>query len=141
MSMHTRADASLIQMGWCKAFLGFSPSGQIIANVWSSSNITISALGPQIQTTPFWTHIVQTWSSTNGLRLYINNYLYTSVSNATTYLGSGSQNYATLGTVLNGTSCSAGQIQSTSQYFGDIDDFRIFSRELTSTDICELANL
>ncbi|CAF1527163.1 unnamed protein product [Didymodactylos carnosus] len=112
--------------------------GQMIAQIYSASSTVISVMGPQIQLTPFWTHIAQTWSSTNGLRLYINGYLYTSVTATTSTAGS-AQNYVTLGTVLSGSGCSTGSI-SISQYYGAIDDFRIYSRELTATEICQLAN-
>jgi hypothetical protein len=127
--------------GWCIPFLGFSSSGQIIANVLNSSIIVVSATGPVIQTAPFWTHIAQTWSATNGLRLYINGYLYANVSQATTYSASGAQNYLTLGTVLNGTTCLSGSIQNISQYFGAIDEFYLYSRELNANEICQLASL
>ena len=121
--------------------LGFSSSGQIIANVFTSSNATVSATGPVIQIAPFWTHIVQTWSSINGLRLYINGYSYVNVSSATTYSASGAQNYLTLGTVLNGTTCSSGSIQNTGQYLGAIDEFYVYSRELSVNEVCQLASL
>jgi len=127
--------------GWCIPFLGFSSSGQIIANVPTSSSTIVSATGPVIQTAPFWTHIAQTWSATNGLRLYINGYLYANLSQATTYSASGAQNYLTLGTVLNGTTCWGGSIQNISQYFGAIDEFYLYSRELNANEICQLASL
>jgi hypothetical protein len=126
---------------WCLTFLGFSSSGQIIANVWTSSNTTVSVTGPILQTSPFWTHIVQTWSATNGLRLYINGYSFANATSATSYAASGAQNYLTLGTVLSGTSCTAGSIQNTGQYVGTIDDFYLYSRELSSSEICQLTGL
>jgi hypothetical protein len=124
---------------WCLTLLGFSSSGQIIANVWTSSNIIVSATGPILQTTPFWTYIVQTWSATNGLRLYINGYSYANVTSATSYSASGVQNYLTLGTVLSGTTCQSGSIQNTGQYLGAIDDLRLHSRELSASEVCQLA--
>ncbi len=126
---------------WCIPFLGFSSSGQIIANVLTSSTTIVSASGPVIQTAPFWTHIAQTWSATNGLRLYINGYSSVNVSNATNYWASGVQNYLTLGTILSGTSCLAGSIQNTGQYIGAIDEFYLYSRELSASEVCQLASL
>ncbi|CAF3302622.1 unnamed protein product [Rotaria socialis] len=126
---------------WCLTFLGFSSNGQIIANVWTSSNTTVSVTGPILQISPFWTHIVQTWSATNGLCLYINGYSYANVTSATSYAASGAQNYLTLGTVLNGITCAAGSIQNTGQYLGAIDDFYLYSRELSQSEVCQLAGL
>jgi uncharacterized protein YcsI (UPF0317 family) len=106
---------------WCIPFLGFSSSGQIVANVLTSSTTIVSA--------------------TNGLRLYINGYSSVNVSNATNYWASGVQNYLTLGTVLSGTSCLAGSIQNTGQYIGAIDEFYLYSRELSASEVCQLASL
>ncbi|CAF1644088.1 unnamed protein product, partial [Didymodactylos carnosus] len=44
-------------LGWCTPFIGFSSSRQLITNVVSSLNTVISVVGPQLQLTPFWTHI------------------------------------------------------------------------------------
>ncbi|CAF0977161.1 unnamed protein product [Rotaria sordida] len=126
---------------WCVPFLGFSSSGQIVANIWTSSGTIVSATGPVLQTTPFWTHIVQTWSTINGLRLYVNGYSYVNITSATSYAASGVQNYLTLGTALNGAACAAGSIQSSGQYLGAIDDFRLYSRELSASEVCQLVSV
>jgi len=84
-----------------------------------------------------WSHVVQTWSTTNGLRLYINNVLVASQFNgATVYSASQQVNYLTLGNSLSGVGpCTAGSVNKTA-YKGDMDDFQIYSRELCASDVC-----
>ncbi|CAF1623546.1 unnamed protein product, partial [Didymodactylos carnosus] len=125
--------------GWCFPFLGFSSSGAIIAQVTNSSNTVTSVNGPIIQTGPFWTHIVQTFSSTNGTRLYVDGSVRASSNGSTggSYSASGVQNYVTLGS-NQGQSCSTTGDIVLGQYTGAVDELRVYSRELSSTEICKL---
>lgn len=78
-----------------------------------------------------------TYSPTNNLRLFINGSLYTT----TVYMAyppSNAPMYVTLANPLNGTGC--GSYSTRRQYLGGIDELRIFSRELNTTDISTLAN-
>ncbi|CAF4335733.1 unnamed protein product [Rotaria sordida] len=104
-----------------------------------NSNVK-SVIGPSVSVISDWAHIVEIWSSTNGLRLYVNNILVASTTAmATSYIASSVQNYVTLANSLSGTgNCGAGLLGSMSPYNGDIDEFRIYSRELTAADICTL---
>ena len=97
-------------------------------------------IGPAIPLAPAWTHLVQTWSSTNGLRLYVNNVLVAStISMANSYTASGVPNFITLANSLSGTSfCNIGLLGSMSPFNGDMDEFRVYSRELNADDICTL---
>ena len=80
-----------------------------------------------------WSHVVQTYSATNGLRLYVNNVLVGSQS--TTYIVTSAPLYVTLGNALSGAgACILGQVNR-SPYKGDIDDFRVYSRELSANDV------
>jgi hypothetical protein len=130
-------DASGI--GSCASFIGFASNGSLIAQVeTNTSNVAVSY--PSLPLTSF-THIVQTWSSTNGLRLYINsNLVGTAV--ATTYWAASSWiNYVTLGGCLNECgNCSAAAANQISPgpFAGAVDDFRVYSRELTANDVCTL---
>ncbi|CAF1363687.1 unnamed protein product, partial [Adineta steineri] len=83
-----------------------------------------------------WSHIVQIWSSTNGLRLYINDNLVASrVSQATNYTGSAISNLITLANGLNSvTTCNASQVGSYTPYVDDMDEFQVYSRELSADD-------
>jgi len=126
-------------LGWCLPFIGFATNGSIVAQILNSNGV-ISVLGSFTPvSTSTWSHIVQTWSSTNGLRLYIDNILVaSSFSLATTYTASALSNYLTLGNSLNGGTCDQGQIGSFTPYQGDMDDFRVYSRELNAADVCTL---
>jgi hypothetical protein len=123
----------------CFPLLGFASNGTIVAQVLTNSAIVVTAIGPVLAVSSSWISIVQTWSSINGLNLYVNNTLVSSVG-ASTFLGSGTTpNYLTLGGCLSGCGvCSSGAVDVAGPYTGAIDDWRIYSRELTSVDVCTL---
>jgi hypothetical protein len=125
--------------GWCLPFLGFALSGSLIAQIYNGT-VTVSIGDPTMSvSTSVWSHVVQTWSSTNGLRLYINNVLVASHLDST-YSASSLPDLITLGNGFNITSgCALGSVNPV-PYNGDMDDFRVYSRELTAADICTLYN-
>lgn len=116
---------------------GLTSTGAISVNVIDSSNNTFPATSSSILSQNVWTHIVQTFSSTNGNRLYINGALVTSTSASGGFpIGP----YIFVGSSPSGTSnCKSGSIVM-GQFYGSIDELRIFGQELTATDICRLAN-
>ncbi|CAF3699645.1 unnamed protein product [Rotaria sp. Silwood1] len=120
--------------GWCLPFIGFATNGSLVAQIWSG--MAKSVLGPRLAIASM-SHIVETWSSTNGIRLYINGVLVGSELVATsTYSASGVQVYVTLGTILNGAGfCVVGLLGSTLPFDGEMDDLRIYSRELTASEV------
>ncbi len=119
--------------------LGFASNGAIVAQVLTSSTTVITVTGPVLNLSPSWVSIVQTWSSTNGLRLYANNTLVSSVA-APDFLGSETTpNYLTLGNCLSGCGvCSNGSVGAPGPFTGAIDDWHVYSRELTSSDVCAM---
>jgi len=120
---------------WCVSFIGFATNGSIVAQVWTG---TVQAVfGAALSTSSVWYQIVQTWSSTNGLRLYIDNVLVASDALAVSYSASGASDYVTLANRPN-NACALGAINSQTAFYGDIDDFRVYSRELTADDVCAL---
>ncbi|CAF1334941.1 unnamed protein product [Rotaria sp. Silwood1] len=134
--VHVSANSS--GLGWCIPFLGFAANGSIIAQMLNG--IIRYVIGPSIPLAPTWTHIVETWGPVNGLRLYIDNVLVASTTSmANSYTASTVPNYVTLGNSLSGASiCNGGLLGSMSPFNGDMDEFRIYSRELTADDICTL---
>jgi hypothetical protein len=91
-----------------------------------------------------WTHVAVTYSSTHGIRLYVNGTL-----NGTTasiiYSASSQVNILTLANRLQGNLTSAGGTCNSQSivpnvYFGDMDEFRVYSRELNASDVYTLAN-
>ncbi|CAF3933455.1 unnamed protein product, partial [Adineta steineri] len=122
--------------GWCIPFIGLSLQGQLLALGYNGSS-TDQIIGP-VLVVGQWVHIVETYSQLNGIRLYINGILY-GQTNAYFYGASGVPMTATLGQPLKGTGCLHGGVQA-GNYRGDIDEFYIYSRELSQTDITTLAN-
>lgn len=123
--------------GWCIPFIGFASNGSIAAQVFDGSVETV--YGPRIPTSSVWTHVVETWSSTTGLRLYVNNVLVGSRPTVIRYRASSDSNFVTLGNDM-GSNCYSATAVLTTPFAGVIDDFRIYSQLLTADDVCALYN-
>jgi hypothetical protein len=123
----------------CASFIGFASNGSLIAQVKTNTSY-VAVSYPNIPLNSF-THIVQTWSSTNGLQLYINSNLVSSATATSYWTASNWVNYVTLGGCLSGCgNCSAfsGNQIASGSFTGAVDDFRVYSRELTADDVCTL---
>jgi hypothetical protein len=121
--------------------MGFSSSGQIRTTGWGSSDQEV--IGPVLPAN-VWTHVVNTYSTTNGVQLYVNGTLINGTG-AMNYAASGLVNIITLGNYIQGIQGSAGgscnsQSIIPNVYSGFIDEFRVYSRELDTADIYALAN-
>jgi hypothetical protein len=121
--------------------MGFSSTGQIIITGWG--NTSQELIGPVLPIN-IWTHVVDTFSTTNGHRLYINGTLI-STTGPMIYTASGQVNILTLANRLQGIpSSDGGPCNSLSilpnVYYGSMDEFRVYSRELNATDVHTLAN-
>jgi hypothetical protein len=124
--------------GWCSPMLGFSSAGVLYAQSPSSTATLVVLTGPTVALNT-WTYVAITYSTTNGLRLYINSALQ-NYSSAFTFISTGVPNTITLGNGLNGGSsayCPQGSVTS-GQYQGYIDSFNLYSRELSTVDITSL---
>jgi hypothetical protein len=121
-------------------FIGFISTSQIAIQSWSSLNgSTIVVLtGPNIVTNS-WTHVVHTYSPVNGTRLYLNGLLY-SASSAFTYLASNAPNYIYAGSFSLATCGVVSSVTSTKQFYGLLNEFYLFSREITVAEVSNLAN-
>jgi hypothetical protein len=129
--------SSALGNGWCLPFLAFATNGSLGAQIYNGSVISVVAPTSSVSTL-VWSHVVETWSPPNGLRLYINNVLVASLGSAVAYSGNSVINYITLGNTLIGpTECLMGVANDTA-YTGDMDDFRVYSRELSASDVCTL---
>ena len=122
--------------GWCIPMLGFTNTSQIGVQSWNLSSVGL--IGPVI-TPDVWTHITVTYSSTNGLRLWINGTQYGSNTSPYNYAAADAPVTVTIGSSLGGTLCATGTIKM-GQYYGYVDEFQLYSRELSSSDIYNLAN-
>ena len=123
-------------LGWCVPFIGLSALGQIIGIGWNGAS-AVQVTGP-VLTIGQWIHVVESYSQTNGLRLYINGVLYAQ-SSPYVFASSTVPMTVTLGQSLSGTNCARGTIVP-GNYQGEIDEFSVYSRELSQADITALAN-
>ena len=124
---------------WCVPYMGFNGNGSIFGEVVSGTVKAVSAI--DLLPIQAWSHIAQTWSPTNGLRLYVNSTLVASDPSVTFNSASGVPMYVFLGSGVRGLSyCAKGAMPAKRPFAGAIDDFRIYSRELTAIDICSIQN-
>lgn len=122
--------------GWCVPFIGLSAIGQVVLNSYNGTAVP-TVVGP-VLTLGHWVHIVQTYSLTSGMRLYVNGVFY-GQSGVFTFVPSSLPMYVTLGQSLNGNIC-AQNVLVPGFFRGEIDEFYVYSRELTPADITALAN-
>jgi hypothetical protein len=118
--------------GWCIGFIGLLANGAVHIQIFNGT-ADIIVIGPQMPI-GIWNHIVHTFSTKNGLRLYVNGSLYGSVMSL--YSASGSPDTLTFGNPLLGTYC--GSSSPNQQFYGSIDEVRLYSRELTASEILQL---
>lgn len=124
-------------LGWCIPIIGLSSSYQIIGQSWNQTG-SVPVIGPVVPLTT-WTHVVHSYSATNGVRLWINGTLIGSTG-PFMYAPSGARNTITLGSSLNGTAnCAFGNIVK-GQFYGMMDELRVYSRELNASEVAVLAN-
>ncbi|CAF1435857.1 unnamed protein product, partial [Adineta steineri] len=118
--------------GWCTIPIGFSSAGNITATVSKPNN---QATGPVLSVNT-WTHIATTYSRTRGLTLYVDG---TSVGNTAPQPNDapGTPVILTLGNSLGGGGCNSQSIVP-GTFSGYLDEFRVYSRELSATEISAL---
>ncbi|CAF3971438.1 unnamed protein product, partial [Rotaria sp. Silwood1] len=124
-------------VGWCIPIMGFTSAGLIAIHSWNSGSVAIT--GPSVSLNT-WTHVAATYSSSNGERLYVNGNQYGSASGTYTFTAGGVPMTITLGNSLSGTGvCARGPIQL-GQYSGSLDEFRVYARELTASEVYSIAH-
>jgi len=124
---------------WCLAFIGLTLGGQIAIQSWSTvTNSNLVSLTGPVLSINVWTHVVQTYSPNNGMCLYVNGTLFNQ-SNTFTYAASGSADYIYLG-MFPLQACVTFNVIAIGQYYGLLDEFRLFSREITASEVYALAN-
>lgn len=136
MHLSSRTDGAQTS-GWCLPIMGLTSSGQIAINSWSGANVPLN--GP-LMVLNTWTHIVGTYSPNNGERLYVNGTLIASVG-AYSFGAGGVPMTITLGSSLLGVGvCNTGTIQM-GRFYGSLDEFYVYARELTASEVATLANV
>ncbi|CAF1612999.1 unnamed protein product [Rotaria magnacalcarata] len=119
--------------GWCVHTLVMTSNRQLAANFWTGSSISTNGSIISLNT---WTHIGYTYSTSNGIRLYINGVQY-----STTGPFMSNTHSMPMSIILGGdaghTVCSPGYGGA---FTGAIDEFYVYRRELNATEIWALAN-
>ena len=115
--------------------VGLTNTSRLITTSWSGAVVQVT--GP-IVPTDSWTHVAITYGTTQGLRLNVNGSLY-NTSSAFSYKASGSPNYLFVGSPRAEINCR-GLSDINGQYSGAVDELQVYSRELSSSDILQLAN-
>jgi hypothetical protein len=123
--------------GWCIPMLGFTSGGAIGVVGWNGSSLSLT--GPTAVAN-VWTHLAVTYSLTIGLRLWVSGVQYGSALGPFSYAATGSPVIVTLGSSLTGINYCPSGIITMGQYQGYMDEFQLYSRELSASDISNLAN-
>ena len=123
---------------WSIPMLGFTNAGNIAVQV-CGANSSVSLAGPTVSV-GVWTHVAITYSPSNKLRLWINgNQTTVSPSNFASSTIDGPVTMRLGASAGSAGVCASGAI-SMGQYFGLMDEFRLFSRELSASGVADLAD-
>ena len=121
--------------GWYLPFLRITDTYQLRSYSWNGTGIWVT--GPVVQSNN-WTHAAVTYSASSGLKLYVNSTLR-DTSTPFSYNASGVPMYLFVGSPVSGIGLGMANNNS-DQYYGAVDEFRVYSRELTAVDVAGLAN-
>ena len=114
-------------LGWCIPFIAIE-SGKFSAISYNGTDV--HAIQSDTPSTDVWHHVVTTWSSSTGLRLYVDGVLKSTAAQ-TNFAASGSPAYVQL---ARGAGCTA----NTGFFRGSIDDVRVYNKVLSQVQISAL---
>lgn len=123
-------------VGWSIPMLGLTADGRIAAQS-CSSNGSILLMGPPIDVSQ-WTHVAVTYNPAAKFRLWVNGTQVNSTSFS--FLSAGVPVTATLGSSPSSAGACTSSLIVMGDYSGFIDEFRLYSRVLSSADVRSLAN-
>lgn len=125
---------------WSMPVLGLTLNNTIVAQACSASG-RILLIGPRIHLMN-WTHLALTYASSGILRLWVNGTEVASSTSSFTSVSAGMPLIGTIGfsPIPNATAPCAGATVSMTQLIGFVDEFQIYSRALSSSEIVALAN-
>ena len=133
-------EVSSSNTGWCVPMIGYNISGYLTVQTLGSNGIYATSFTSAILSLNQWTHVAMTYSTTNGIRLFVNGSLVNSNSHYLDYSASGNVSTITVGTCLQPMTCAVGQTKIVPfQFHGKIDEMKIFSRELSTSEVSQLA--
>ncbi len=119
--------------------IGFNSGGRLVVQTLSINGIYSAAFKNRTLSLNQWTYISMTYSTTNGIRLFVNGSLVSGNVTFNDYAASGNMSTITIGTCLQPNACAANQTRIVlSQFRGEIDELKIFSRELSTSEVYQL---
>ncbi|CAF2349667.1 unnamed protein product [Rotaria sp. Silwood2] len=119
---------------WCYSLMGLSSFGQVVMFLYTTGAPSI--VGP-ILTVRTWTHLGYTYSTTNGLRMYVNGQLFGTTGPAS-WSSSSRIDWLNIGCYV--STFWGSNVISGVPYLGAIDEFYVYRRELSASEILALAN-
>ena len=123
---------------WSMPVLGFTSTGNVGVQGCSTTSNGMSLTGP-VLSPGVWTHLAVTYDPSSQLRLWVNGTQYVASMSSFTSSTIDAPVTVTLGASPSSVGvCSSGVI-TTGQYSGCMDEFRLFSRELSAVDVLSLA--
>ncbi|UJR19190.1 hypothetical protein I4U23_022320 [Adineta vaga] len=126
----------------CVPTIGFDSSGRLTIQTLGTNGIYSSSFTSGIISLNQWTHIAMTYSELNGIQLFVNGSFSNGNNTNHIYSVKGSINTIVVGTCLSPSTCSYETTQIVpSQFRGKIDELKIFSRELSLSEIAQLAQV
>jgi hypothetical protein len=125
--------------GWCVPMIGFNKNGSLTIQTLGKHGIYAISLVSTMLSLNTWTYMCMTYSLTLGIRLFVNGSLINYNNTFTDYSASGQMSTITIGTCSQPNACSTNQTKIIPfQFYGKIDELKIFSRELSSIDVAQL---
>jgi hypothetical protein len=133
------ASSELIDAPWSLPILGFTSSGDIVGQSCSLNQSKI-VYGLKIGLN-VWTHIVLVFNNSGGLQMWINGTQVVQSNPNSIFQSPNAPMTLTLGYSPTNitTPCESLSIEM-NQYQGDMDEFKVFSRVLSSSEIRVIAN-
>jgi hypothetical protein len=122
---------------WSMLPIGYESNGAIVAQVWNCSYNQF-ALGKALILNS-WTHIAMTYNQISGLSLYINGSLY-STSPVYPLIYCAPQTPTATLTLGYTSQVNQPGTAAIGQFSGAIDELRVYSRTLSSSEVAQLAN-
>jgi hypothetical protein len=120
--------------------IGFSNTGLLTIQTLSSNGTYAASLINGTLPLNIWTHVSMTYSTTNGIQLFVNGSLVNINNTYIDYSASGEFCTIVVGTCLQPNTCAAYETKIVpSQFEGMVDELKIFSRELSANEIEQLA--
>jgi hypothetical protein len=119
--------------------IGFNKNGSLTIQTLGKHGIYAISLVSTMLSLNAWTYMCMTYSLTLGIRLFVNGSLINYNNTFTDYSAGGQMSTIIIGTCSQPNACSTNQTKIVPfQFHGKIDEFKIFSRELSSIDVAQL---